>query len=118
MSKEPKFNLGDTVAANIYGKIGSGRILEFQFESLTKSFRYYVLMEFAGNYINKMWIYEDSLTKVDLERLKDLCINSKVDYNNALSFKVLYPELTDEQVIIHFRPDCYINILGELVLLD
>ena len=45
----------------------------------------------------------------------DLCKKFNVNYKKAYSFKQRHPELTDEQAIIHFRPDCYINILGEIV---
>lgn len=38
-----------------------------------------------------------------------------VDYQDALWVLHNNPELSDEQVIIYFRPDCYINIFGELV---
>lgn len=51
-------------------------------------------------------------------KLKDLCDNFGVDYETTLSYQLEHPELTKEQVIIHFRPDLGINILGELVILE
>lgn len=44
-----------------------------------------------------------------------LCNKFGVDYKKAYSHKKAHPELADEQVIIYYRPDCYINILGEIV---
>lgn len=44
------------------------------------------------------------------------CEKLDIEYNKAKAYKRLHPELTDEQVIIYYRPDCYINILGELVI--
>ena len=44
-----------------------------------------------------------------------LCDNFGVNYEKAYRFKRKHPELTDEQVIIYYRPNCYINILGELI---
>ena len=45
-----------------------------------------------------------------------LCDKVGVDYKKAYSYKRRHPELTDEQVIIYYKPDCYINLLGELVI--
>lgn len=44
------------------------------------------------------------------------CDNLETIYNRLKEYKRLHPELTDEQVIIHYRPDCYINWLGELII--
>lgn len=44
-----------------------------------------------------------------------LCNKFGVNYKKAYNYKRRHPELTDEQVIIYYRPDCYINWLGELV---
>lgn len=44
-----------------------------------------------------------------------LCDKLGVNYKKAYNYKRRHPELTDEQVIIHYRPDYWINWLGELV---
>ena len=48
--------------------------------------------------------------------LRQKCIKCNVGYEKARKYKYRHPELCDEQVIIHYRPDCCINILGELVI--
>lgn len=50
------------------------------------------------------------------ESLKEKCNRCKIDYETAMAYSQNNPELTNEEVIIHFRPDCYINILGEIVI--
>ena len=50
------------------------------------------------------------------KHLRQLCIDANINYNKAKSYKRLHPELTIEQIIIHYRPDCYINIQGELII--
>lgn len=52
---------------------------------------------------------------VDKE-LKLKCYSASIDYQTARRYKDSHPELTDEQVIMYYRPDCYINLLGELVI--
>lgn len=44
-----------------------------------------------------------------------LCDKHEVNYKDAYNFKRKNPELTDEQIIMWCKPDCYINWLGELV---
>lgn len=73
--KEFKFNIGDTVTANIYGKIGTGEILERESDNITNLNQYYVEFLFAKNFVNRVWIYEDNLIKVSLH-LNELCKNS------------------------------------------
>ena len=109
-----KFNIGETVTANIYGKIGTGKILERIQDNITKGNQYYVDIEFNNNCINCMWIYEDNLIKIGFG-LKQQCHKFNVDYDKALFLKISYPELTDDQIIMYYRPDCYINWMGELV---
>lgn len=113
-TKNFKFNIGETVTANIYGKIGTGEILERVQDDITKFNQYYVEFVFSNNCVNRMWIYEDNLIKIGF-KLKEQCHKFNVDYDTALVLKINYPELTDEQVIMYYRPDCYINWLGELV---
>ena len=50
--------------------------------------------------------------------LKKLCEKFHVNYNAARSYQNRYRELSNEYVIIHYRPDVYINIFGELVCDD
>ena len=45
-----------------------------------------------------------------------LCDKVGVDYKKAYSYKRRHPELTDNQVITCYRPECYINIFGALVV--
>ena len=47
---------------------------------------------------------------------KHKCDKAGVNHLTALKYKSIHHELTEEQVIIHYRPDCYINIFGELVI--
>lgn len=53
---------------------------------------------------------------VNVTKLKQLCVQAGISYTKAQNLKNINPELTDEQIIIHYRPDCYINILGELII--
>ena len=53
------------------------------------------------------------------ETLKEMCERANVDYNKALEIKENNPSLTDEQIITHhLRPDCYVNIFGDLIVPD
>lgn len=63
---------------------------------------------------NTMCIYESDLVKVS-SNLKSMCEKYNVDYQNAISCLLENPELTDEQVIIHYRPDLSINIFGDII---
>lgn len=112
--KEFKFEIGDTVTANVYSKIGIGEILERERDDITALNHYYVEFLFVNNGLNRMWIYEDNLLKVSTH-FKELCDQFHIDIYEALHVLHNNPELTDEQVIIYFRPDCYINMFGELV---
>ncbi len=47
-----------------------------------------------------------------------LCNQFGVNYKKAYNYKRNHPELTDEEIIIHYNPDCYINIFGEIVKAD
>lgn len=47
---------------------------------------------------------------------KELCNKAGVNHLTAIKYKSMHHELTDEQIIIYYRPDCYINWLGELVI--
>lgn len=44
------------------------------------------------------------------------CRHANIDYTKAKAYKYSYPERTDNQVICHYNPNCYINILGQLVI--
>ena len=44
-----------------------------------------------------------------------MCKKYNVNYSSAHSFGERHPELTNEQIIIHFRPNLYINMMGEIV---
>lgn len=50
-----------------------------------------------------------------VESYKNFCNKYNINMDQVFKFRREHPELTDEQVIIHFRPDCYINIFGELI---
>lgn len=41
---------------------------------------------------------------------------ANVNYNTISSYKQTHPEITDNQVICKYNPNCYINILGQLVI--
>ena len=64
-TEEYQFLVGDTVCANIYGKIGTGKVLERVRDGITNSNKYYVEFEFANNFVSKVWIFESSLVKVN-----------------------------------------------------
>ena len=44
------------------------------------------------------------------------CRQANIDYNKAKAYRYQHPELTDNQVICLYNPNCYINILGQLVI--
>ena len=52
------------------------------------------------------------------ESLHSLCKRFNVNYTSAISYKNNHKDLNNVQIIQHFRQDCYINILGELVDTD
>lgn len=63
--------------------------------------------------------YLGSIRKIPLmhyQRLGELCSKFNVNFNKALAFKKTHNYMSDEQIIVHYRPDCYINIFGELVI--
>lgn len=60
-TKNFKFNIGETVTANIYGKIGTGEILKRTQDDITNANQYYVRFVFENNFVNNMWIYEYNL---------------------------------------------------------
>lgn len=43
---------------------------------------------------------------------KSLCDKYEVTYNTARTFRNHHPELSDEQVILAYRPDLRLNIFG------
>lgn len=51
----------------------------------------------------------------DKESFAKKCERFNIDLVRAYGYRSCHPELTDEQIIVHYRPDCYINILGEIV---
>lgn len=60
----------------------------------------------------KLQAYIDRNKRLFSEQCRRLNIN----INAAFQYRKAHPELTDEQIIMHYRPDCYINWLGELVI--
>lgn len=50
--------------------------------------------------------------------LRQKCIKFNVDYEKARKYKYRHPELSDEQIIIYYRPDLRLNIFGEIILPD
>lgn len=59
-------------------------------------------------------VIEHYRTKSDSFRYR--CEQLGINYHSACTHRRSHPELTDEQVLIHFRTDCYINMLGELII--
>lgn len=47
--------------------------------------------------------------------LRQKCIKFGVDYEKIRKYRYNHPELTDEQVIIHYRPELRLNIFGEII---
>lgn len=64
------------------------------------------LSDFYRGYIKK----EQNINK----EFRETCEKLGIDYEKALAFR-RRNKVTDTETILHFRPDCYINILGELV---
>lgn len=50
--------------------------------------------------------------------LRQKCIKCNVDYEKARKYKYRHPELTDEQVMILYKPELRLNIFGEIILPD
>lgn len=48
--------------------------------------------------------------------LSEYCLSANINYKKASAYHHNHKELTAKQVIIYYRPDCYINILGQLVI--
>ena len=48
-------------------------------------------------------------------QLKDLCKQYKVEYRKLTKYKFNSGVTDNIQAIVHFRPDLYINALGEIV---
>ena len=48
--------------------------------------------------------------------ISSICTQLGFSNGTIMSYKSLHPELSYEEVIVHNRPDCYINWLGELVI--
>lgn len=87
----------------------------------------------AGNI--KRWIIKNNLT-LDNEGLDEYIKHRELyekekkrrkiyndflyncNHNTVSSYKASHKDLTDEEIIIHFRPDLYINIFGEIVGTD
>lgn len=44
-----------------------------------------------------------------------MCMMYNIDINEAVTYKLHNMDLTDNQIIMHYRPDLAKNILGELV---
>ena len=44
-----------------------------------------------------------------------MCMMYNLDINEAVTYKLHNMDLTDNQIIMHYRPDLAKNILGELV---
>ena len=86
MIKTPnfKFNIGDTVTANVYGRIGTGKVLERIQNDITKLNQYRVEFVFSNNCVNPMWIYEDNLIKIEF-KLKEIPEPKKEDIKKLQS---------------------------------
>jgi len=85
-----------------------GRKLESvdEYIDAIKKYEEYKNVNYNNNFKNKV--------KCVLKQGDDL---DKI-YNRLKEYKRINNGLTDEQAIIHYRPDCCINILGELVIPD
>ena len=44
------------------------------------------------------------------------CSKTEINYYTAYAYKRKHPELSDEEVIIHYRPDLLVNIFGKIIL--
>lgn len=49
---------------------------------------------------------------------KEMCEKANINYNSACSYKSKHKELTNSEVIVHFRPDLRINIFGNVIFED
>jgi hypothetical protein len=47
--------------------------------------------------------------------LKEYCEKFNLNYDEAIKYKNNHQELTDTEVISHFKPDLHINIFGEII---
>jgi hypothetical protein len=47
--------------------------------------------------------------------LKEYCEKFNLDYDEVMKYKNAHQELTDTEVILHFKPDLHINILGKII---
>lgn len=43
------------------------------------------------------------------------CIENSINYEAAVSYRHKHQELTDEQIIIRFKPELSINVFGEII---
>lgn len=61
--------------------------------------------------------YMKTLSEKNEEPLMKLCKKFDLydDYHRVRNYKLKNTELSNEQVIVHFRPDLYINIFGEII---
>lgn len=48
--------------------------------------------------------------------ISNICTQLGLSNSTIMTYKSMHPELSDKQVTMHYRPDCYINLLGELVI--
>ena len=50
------------------------------------------------------------------ESFRSKCVKLGINYGSAYEFRKNHPELTEYQVLAHYRNDIYINILGEIII--
>lgn len=71
------------------------------------------------NAYNKYLEYKNKKEDTFIGKVKKYlkpCDDLETIYNRLKEFRRMHPDLNDEQVIIYYRPDCYINWLGEIVV--
>lgn len=86
-----------------YGLPNSYLNLE-QFGSLLNNIRHYAYASING--VGKCW------------KLDELCEKTLLDSEIAYKYLKMNAETTFCNLVLHFRPNCYINLLGELVMPD
>jgi hypothetical protein len=59
-------------------------------------------------------LYKKTYKEAPQMTLEKYCEQFNLNFDEAVQYKNAHPELTDEQIILHFRPDLHINIFGEL----
>lgn len=122
-AKNHNLKLKDAIEIYKCAKRDNVFILNKEFKTIKEACEHYkVSYDSVINYRNKNKdksldeVFEFVLNKKD--SFTKLCVKYDVNYYNAMYHKRTHTELTDEQVIMYFRPDLYINIFGELVSIN